>query len=461
MGDAKQAKNGGLEIDGVIKTASAEKLREFISKQAKYNDELQNAVFLEFAASVKNTEDNKYLGIIQKALESAPTWEDGDHYYEEVLELDILDKWFDKAREHVGQGEYDEAILICKACIEEYSRWLYNAGKETATMFYSKYQSIPFDILEGMAKHANKREMFDYCLSEMNKKKYATAYFYDEFHRLLATMALKVDPDAFLGLQDQLLANITDKSSDEVETVLRRKIDFYKRLGQPGKAQALLEENIQVDSFRLEVAERKIKKRDFEAAKQLINDLLLWEGKREHYLYRTCRKLLLDIALKEKDIPEVRKLAYGFIKDSFQQEYHEVYKATFAPGEWAAEREKLFLRYGDQKHFSDSAANLLAAENDAERLMQYIEEHLSPECIMKYHKFFAPAYPKETLKLFEEAVVSYAENNIGRSHYEHVFSMLQKMSKVNGGKKAASDLAAYLRARYKTRKTMVEILQRL
>jgi hypothetical protein len=36
-----------------------------------------------------------------------------------------LDQWFDKARDNIRLKQYGEAILICKACIEEYSQWLY------------------------------------------------------------------------------------------------------------------------------------------------------------------------------------------------------------------------------------------------------------------------------------------------------------------------------------------------
>jgi hypothetical protein len=40
------------------------------------------------------------------------------------------------------------------------------------------------------------------------------------------TLALSVDPDAFLVLQDNLLADIEDKSSGEARIILQRKIDF-------------------------------------------------------------------------------------------------------------------------------------------------------------------------------------------------------------------------------------------
>lgn len=459
-GFIKQGKDSDLETDKIIENVPAEKLREFVSGQAQYNDELRNAVYLEFTANIKSTQANKYSGVIRKALADIPVWHNDD-YYEETCEIDILDKWFDKAQYFVKREKYGEAILICKACIEEFSQWLYNGGEEFYEMFPMRYQSVPFDILEDTAKHVSKKELFDYCLCEMKKEKYANTAFDDGFHRLLATLALELDPDTFISMQDQLLAGIADKSCDEAETVLRRKIDFYRRLGQAGKAQSIQEENIQINSFRLEVVERKIGKQDFAEAKKLIGDFLQTEESQDHYLYRTWRKLLLDIAGKENDVPAIRDLAYGFIKDGFQQEYYEIYKAAFTPGEWIAERKKLLHGYDNKKYFSGSVADFLVAEGDTERLMDYIAKYHSPVVLAGYYKSFAAVYPEKTLELFEKTIVSYSESNTGRSHYECVFSLLQKMSKIKGGKKEAADLAAALKLRYKNRRAMVEILQRL
>ena len=458
---ASQGRHGEIGLGDVLGNVSAEDLRKFVIRQAEHDNELHNAVFLEFAVGVKNTEDNKYSGIIRKALASVPVSGDDGFPYDETPDIEILDKWLDKARGYVGREQHDEAILICKACIEEYSQWLSGVGREASATFRREYQIVPFDILEDAAGHADRRELFGYCLSELRKKKYAGTRFHDKFQDLFATLALKIDPGAFLAFQDELLAGIGDKGSEEAEAVLRRKIDFHKRLSQSGKALTLLEENIQINSFRLELVEQKIAKRDFGAAKRLVNDFLTGEVRQDHYLYGTCRKLLLDIALKENDTAEVRRLAYDLIKDGFHQKYYEIYRATFASDEWAVEREKLFLRYGDPKRFADSAADLLVAEGDAERLVHYIEKYLSPERLERYHKSFASDYPEKTLEFFRRVIVSYAEQNVGRSHYEYVFLLLKKMARIKDGKKMARDLVAAFRIRYKGRRVMMEILRRL
>jgi len=462
MADGKKmVKRGELKVQDLITNVSAEKLRKFIITQTEYNTDLLNAVLLEFGANANNKKVNKYSEIIQKALATVPM-EDDYYYADESLNIDILDQWFDKARECVRLKQYDEAILICKACVEEYSQWLYKGGEETANLFYSEYQSIPFDIMVEVAKHTDKKELFNYCLSEMKNKKYAETDFYDNFHRLLASLALKVDPEVFIALQDELLAGIPDRGSYRAGVILRRKIDFFRHLGKTDKAWALVEENIQIESFREDVVKKRIKEQNFREAKKLIDDYLAQRGKvHNRYSHDTWHELLLDIAQKEKDIPAIRSLAYKFIEENFNKEYFEIYKAAFSPEEWAKEREKLLMHYNQKKdyYYGDPAAELLVAEKEPGLLIDHIEKHLSVQRLKSYYSVFVSVYPEKTIELFRKALISYAEQNVGRSYYEEILAMLKKMSRIKGGKKATLDLAANFRVQYKNRKAMMEILK--
>jgi hypothetical protein len=269
----KKGKPDGLQPKDFIGNVSAEKLREFIITQAKYNTELYNAVSLEFSSNAGNTKGNKYSKLIQKILASVDYDEyyNDDYYNEGDLNIDALDQWLDKARKCADSKQYGEVILICKAIIEEYSQWLYNVGEDVSRNFSVEYQSLPYS------------------------------------------------------------------------------------------------------------------------------------------------------------------------------------------SEWVDEREKLFLRYSGKKHFGSSAANLLAAENEVERLLNYIEKYLSMNELERYYKVFTSDYPEKTLDLFKKVLVPYAANT-GRDCYEHILSVLKKMSRIKGGKKAASDLAADFRIQYKNRRAMMEVL---
>ena len=457
----ENGKRDELQPEELIKNVSMEKLREFLIAQLKYNQDLLDAFLLEFAVNAEDSKGNKYSGIIRRALASFSFDEDDYYYSEETQDIDPLDQWYDKAMDYMHQKKYEEAILICKAWVEEYSQWLYNAEDDVSMMFSSDYQSLPFGILEEAAEHTGKKKLFDYCLSEMKMKKYDGTEFQDEFHRLLGNLALTVDPDTFIAMQDKLFADIKDKSSYDARTILGRKIDFYRRLGQEDKAWALMEQNIQIESFREEVIRKKIREKDFSGAKKLINDNTQGNSKnRSPYHGNPWNELLLDIAQKEKDIPAIRDLSYGFLQNHFSKQYYDIYKRAFSPSEWESQREKLFTDYSKGRFFSHAAAELLVEEKDTQRLADYVEKYLSVQDLENYHKNFATAYPEKTVELFRKALVSYAEKNTGRSCYEYILKLLKMMSKIKGGKEAASELVAYFRIHYKIRKAMIEILGR-
>ena len=459
----KKGKGDELHLEDYIKNVSAEKLRGFIINQAKYNPQLHSAVLLEFASKVESTKGNKYSKIIRKALASASFSDyEGDYYYEEEgQEIDELDQWIEKAWNCIKLKEYEEAILISKAIIEEYSQWLVDIGDDYSHLFPAEYKSEPFNIIEQASEHRDKKELFDYCFSEMEKEKYATTDFHDGFQGLLESLALTVDPDSFIALQDRLLAGIDDKSSWGAKRILERKVNFFKRLGREDKAWALVKENMQIESFCLDVINRKIEEKDFPGAKKLINEVLEEREKgTNRYHNDIWHKLLLNIAQKEKDIPVIRELAYGFIKTGFNDEYYKIYKAAFAPDEWAGEREKIISHYSKKNYFSSSAADLLAAESDTGRLIKYIEKYPAVETLEKYFSIISYDYPEKTLDLFVKAISSYAEDNTGRSHYEYILSLLKKISKIKGGKKAALDLVAEFKLKYKNRRAMMEVMGR-
>jgi hypothetical protein len=194
----KLEKDDGIKVEDLIKNVPAEKQRDFIAARAKYDNDFFNAVLLEFVSNAGSTKGNKYSKIIQKALASIDLYQFGyDDYYDSEgdQDIDILDQWFDKAQNCVRLKQYDEAIQICKACIEEYSQWLHNIGEDASLQFSPEYQSIPFGIIEEAAEHAGKKELFNYCLLEMKKKKYAGTDFDSCFQHLLGSLALTVDPE--------------------------------------------------------------------------------------------------------------------------------------------------------------------------------------------------------------------------------------------------------------------------
>jgi hypothetical protein len=467
-GDRKNGKGPKVSVEELLKKLTHKELYDFMVRLTKNNPDLTSAVFLEFAEKIEYESGNKYASIIRKELANTELDEDAFYNGEETTYIDALDQWAEKAGQFLDEKKPREAVLIAQAYIEEFARWLQELpDTDFIDWIPETYQSQPFEILEKAAADpaflkenpADVKALYDYCMAEVSKKKYAGLYMVDCFHGLLMTLSAAVNPEAFVDLQQKLLANVQDKSSREAEKILQRLVDFYTKCREPEKAWKYVEDNIQIVRFRLMVVEKRIEQKRFSEAKKLIHDYIDKTQNKHHS--DTWDDRLLQIARGEEDIPAIRSISYSFIKKNFNDQYYRIYKSAFSAAEWAEEFENLFRHYKSQKNlWHDSAADLLAAEGKAERLIEHIGKHPSLEKMEEYYRFFAGAFPEKTLTLFRTALDQYAAENTGRSYYEHIVQVFRKMKEIPGGDAAAADMKARYLVTYKNRRAMIEILNR-
>jgi hypothetical protein len=283
------------------------------------------------------------------------------------------------------------------------------------------------------------------------------------FNDLMATLANSTNPDDFIALQKNLLEQISDKSSSEAEKIVRRLYDFYLSNNQNDKAEETVKQNIQIESFcKLAVEKRIAEKRYNEAKKLIFNFLETHTNIRKN----DWNEYLLKIAQKEKDIPAIRKIAFEFIERNFDKQHFNIYKSAFSAEEWKDEFEKLYSHYDKQgkswyNSYNSNIPDLLAAENLTERLLEYINSHLTAEIMEKYYSYFAEKYPEKTLKMFRNAVDFYAEKNVGEKYYDYVCKLLKLMRKIDGGNVIVSQMIDNYKITYKRRPKMMELLNKV
>jgi hypothetical protein len=160
-------KHSGINIEALIKNLSEDELRTFVITQAKYIPELLNKILLEFIPKNKNRKNTTYAEIIQRGFTDL---EFDDYYYSHCIpQINILDMWIEKAQDCLDQEQYDDAMLIAKACIEEFAAWLYENDEYKNYLSDTKYHSRPFRILSDAVQKGGEQALFDYCRSEMNK----------------------------------------------------------------------------------------------------------------------------------------------------------------------------------------------------------------------------------------------------------------------------------------------------
>jgi hypothetical protein len=404
-----------------------------------------------------------------------------NYYYSKEdngVELDGLDPILKKLKERFEQKNYCEAALICKAFIDELSKWLTKRNDKFGDLIEyidSDYYEIPFKILCEIVEVSgvDLKELYDYCNAAVRDKKFRIDEIFIEFNKLFMLAALKVNPDGFIEFQDELLSEIDDMSSYDAARILEQKINLYNHHNQPEKTWEIIEGNIQIESFCKKLTEKKIKEKKYDEAKKLINDFL--KNKENRYRHQTdWNKLLFEIAQQENDIPKIRELSFTFIKDKFNVEYFKIYKSTFKDKEWKTALEQLINRY--EKSFAGSRGGtyiynpytfynksifeLLAIEGASERLMKVVEKYLSVELLEQYYIFFATKYPQNTLVLFRKALDDYAQKNTGRDACNYLAQLLKKMQKIEGGKEIVKEMLKQYGILYKKRTSIRDMIKK-
>jgi len=446
------------DIDDLLKGISLNELRAFISRKAKYNDDFRNNFFLEF--SHKINKKNSYSSILRNALCGLDYEDMYDNGYElDVIEVDVLNQWLRKAREKKNNKEYQDAIQICQACIEEYAEWLPTVDGDIVDYINEDYKYEPFQILSNIISETDvyNKELFDYCKTEIAKEKYEKTGLQGEFEEFLSKLAELINPVEFLSIQDKLFEAVYDKSSYEAKQILQRKIDFYKKEGSFDKAWEIIKDNTQIDEFRKQLISKYISENKLSEAKKLIKELF---SSKEIGYKNDWEKFLLEIAQKESDIAEIRRITYLFIANRIHEHYYNIYKSTFEKEEWSMQVEKLIKHYNDDKRFfRRNIADVLVFEGQKERLVDYVKNHLSLTILEDYYIHFP--FPQETIVLFRKAIDEYAANNLGRDCYEYIARLFDKMIEIDGGRQAITEMISNYKTLYKNRKAMMEILQKV
>jgi len=459
----KKNDNGqGITIELLLKELSHKELYDFIIKQSHYNPQLKNAILLDFTHKI-NKKETVYTQLIRDALNGLNFDFEDIRYDYDSIEIEILDNWFDKAENYIKENNPHEAILICKACIEEFAEWYKESDCDVLDYIDPFYQEQPFNLLSQalIIQGTDYNAIFDYCKSEMQKAKYKGTDMYHGFSKLFMDLSTQLRSDDFITFQDKLLEEITDKSSYEAKKILEQKIKFYRNRQQPDKADNIIRENIQIESFREELTKKFIIENKLEEAKKLINDFISAKGTESRHLH-PWYSYKLQIAQKEKNIKEIQHISYMFIESGFDSKYYKIYKSTFNQDEWTEKMEKLIKHYeknNSHNWFNSSIADVLQVEKQEERLMKYIEKHLNVDELEKYHTVFSSSFPEKTLALFKQVIDKLAQNT-GREYYERIVSLFRKMAKIKGGNELVKDMTQQYKVLYKNRKAMMEIINK-
>ncbi|MCL2042087.1 MAG: hypothetical protein FWG84_08660 [Bacteroidales bacterium] len=122
--------------------------------------------------------------------------------YVKTIDVYVMIKLLLKAYSCLVQNNFDEALLISRVCIEEYSSWLELQEEHIVRRMDSEYLAMPFDILRYvlfMQEGRYEKELFAFCNREILKVNNRDTFMYDLLSCLMEELAPKVGSDALVA----------------------------------------------------------------------------------------------------------------------------------------------------------------------------------------------------------------------------------------------------------------------
>lgn len=453
--------NGGNDnkelINKLITGTTKEKFINFLIHFSDYNPDFVNKIKLEFFTEKEVKQQMNINSIIRQGLPDGRLDDDyyDQHYNEDYIELEILDEWKEKAEKEIENQNFDDALEIGQAILEEFANWRVYCDEEFLEYLNEDYEYYPFEIFNSII---NTKNGYSERIIKLLKEKYTvTEYQYAQpyISNFVGNFSESDEnKNFFLETQNQLLKKAS--SDYDRERILSNIIDFYRKEKQPNEEWTIVFENLDIDKFRKKAIEKYIQDNKFSEAKNLTNEKIkLCNGHREPLGWY---EYLLQMAQLENKNNEIRDYSYLFIKSDFNKKYYTIFKATFKEEEWEKEFIKLEKLYNKNNYFNSSLVNLWLEENQKTKALNYFLKYKNLQTFENYAVHFKVELPKETLSIYKESLNEYAKNNLGRKHYEYIAEVLKRIKQIEGGTSVLNEILNSYKTEYKKRPAMMEIL---
>lgn len=453
-------------------------LRQFIVGHAETDREFRNMLVAHFSSGFSESGSHLYAGVIKNAVKIAADRHGFIDYYNAAKAIQPIYLLLQKADTAFGQGHYSVVADISFAVIENVHDMMTdmddssgsagNCIKDGFELLIRLCQTdIPFDLKERIFKEAEK---------EAKNKKYDYAGFDDYWLDVLVHAAY--DPkkeQQLLQLIDKMLSGLVRDASDwtnEYNTMrlLRHKMSLLRQMGRNAEADTLRLRHLDIADLRIELIEETLARKEYSAAKQLIEEGIGIATKKDHPgTIVAYKEKLLRIARELKDITSIRSIAKELYAGR-NMEYYKIIKQTYNAQEWPAIAEGLIK---DLQKINkaipgfrgtvngEALASVFIEEGYWDRLLELLQQNPRLEFVENYSGLLADKFPKELLDIYKETLVNYAEQNTGRNHYVTIRKVLKKMQGWKGGKNMVQQLVNEFILRYKARKAMIEELGKL
>ncbi|MHC4457760.1 MAG: hypothetical protein ACYS0I_11880, partial [Planctomycetota bacterium] len=308
-----------------------------------------------------------------------------------------------------------------------------------------------------------KKQFFDYCLNEYNKKKYQAWDWPWTFLHIAAKLVKTAKQE------NRLLNRIDEMASQKSDSWLKKfdqeraaeiKLELFKHRHAKEAVSQFINTNLKHTPILRYALEQAFKQKNFAQVKKLAQEGIT-KAQRQGCpgLVDEWQRWLLKTAQAEDDIESIRKYAKQlFLSKHHEFDYYQILKNTYQIADWNKEVEEILTKIAENDYYV--RAEIFIREQDWERLLKIVQQNLTFDMLDAYHQNLTTHFPQKLIQLYEQAVQNYLEQRTGRKYYQEVCRRLGRMQKLGAGDRV-EQLIKQWRQQYKNRPALLEELERI
>jgi uncharacterized Zn finger protein len=435
-GKKSKTKTSSQLLHDALHRVEASDLKKFIESYASDHKDFTNDVLLYFKLQsvIDDTSQEGFIEVVKTAVDSSRK--------KNEIDSDLLARYLQpilmQAQKYVNDSNYLEAFYVIKAIIEVISpllkslNYIFKVDTNAVTESIDLIEKISGFNIPPMFRD----ELFDYCIALAERQDLIDTDYDRRIDPLLVRLAN--DPkrkEQILDLIDRKLDQLIPSGSRHTTTsklnkhfiYIQYKIELLRELHREKNIEKLIKDNIYYHDELAHTAIRLlIKNKEVAYAKQIIEDKL--DGNSvilDVYLNKEREALkwqpyFLDIAILEKDLPNILLYAEKFFKSFQDIRYYDILKQYTPADKWHKKFEEIESSLF-RKHYSFGIlATIYIRESKLKDLFELLKKHAFLGNIHDIIPFLLPAYRSEVLALYNKAIISLLGHGTASAYKEAV-----------------------------------------
>jgi uncharacterized Zn finger protein len=462
----QKPKTVAKKVDEVLEKMSQEEIIDLVRSYALRNREFR--VILLAQVTLRSGGDSKsaYRELIKESLRSGMDRHGFIDYWSTRRAVRGAEELLNKAVKLVESGNPEQAIPIFQAVIEELVPALQFADDSNGDIggaidwafdeFYKCIEKIQDPII--------RKDLFDYYLTEANRKQYEGWDWKWDFLRMASALISsgEQEKELFAKLDKISQAGQSSEFFDRYnqEQAAQIKLEVIRKRGRENDINQFINDNLHHTSIRCLAIEQAFSNKDFSGVIELAKQGIEQDAERQYPgLVNQWLNGLIKVAEKEENVEDIREYARLLFFETGNFEYYEKLKKTYSKSIWPDQVEKLLRHLQHVASFS-TLAEISIREKEWQKLLDLVRGHTSFRTLETYHKYLAPHFTKELAEMYEKTSKELLAQSMGRAAYQDVCQMLRRMKKL-GASDRVRQLIKEFSEQYKKRRALLEELERV